>query len=279
MWTRTRHRLTSTTESVRAGLSLLNGIRQAGLPGGGSHQPPSGVAFGARSTTILSDAVAHIVKDASAARIALGPVGAAWAADIALLERRLALLPIEITAELVAEADRPTPRRLAGIASVYAVEGLIALVLLTAAGRIGLDFVAGNYAPAGLFVTLLELIFILVLIGHITATLFFPPLRQRMRRTVAQRARSLVKATVERAQSALREHVEAVDRLAREGRDLLRLIDRTVIGLSTQAGDGAGISRLFGQEPPLRLDLETTGHPLAVESEREEPIRRRPSFD
>jgi hypothetical protein len=77
----------------------------------------------------------------------------------------------------------------------------------------------------------LELIVELLIIGHMTASLFFPPLRQRARRHVAQRATILVRAAVERMQTALREQVEAADRLASEGDGLLRLIDGIVAAL------------------------------------------------
>jgi energy-coupling factor transporter ATP-binding protein EcfA2 len=285
MWARTRHRIASTTASWRTGLSMLSGIRQAGTLDGGGLPPLSGGAFGAASAAMLSDAAGQVIKDASVARLALGPVGAVWIAEISRLERQLALVPLESTADLVAAVDRPTPRRLAGVASIYAVEGLIALVLVTAVGRIGLDFVTGNYAPAGLFVTVLELILLLIIIGHTIASLFFPPLRQRIRRAVAQHARSLVKAAVQRAQNVLRDQVDAVDRLAQEGRELLLLIDRTVMGLATETGDGTSVDRLFGQPPPLGLDREAlspdqdAAQPLAVASDGEGPMRRRPSFD
>jgi hypothetical protein len=152
------------------------------------------------------------------------------------------------------------------------------VILITAVGRIGSDFVEGHYEAAGLFVTVVELVSILLVIGYI-ATSFFPPLRQRLRRTVAQRARSLVKATVERAQGALRDHVEAVDRLAREGRDILLLIDQTVFGLAAEASDKASVNQLFGQTPQLRIVQETTLPSLPAGHEGQEPAQRRPAFD
>jgi len=189
------------------------------------------------------------------------------------------VLPLDVAAELAAQADRPTFRRLAGITSIYTVEALIVVILITAVGRIGLDFVEGHYEPAGLFVTVVELVSILLIIGYITASLFFPPLRQRLRRTVAQRARSLVTATVKRAQGALREHVEAVDRLAREGRDLLLLIDQTVLGLAAEASDKASVNQLFGQTPQFTIGQETTMPSVPVRHEGQEPARGRPTFD
>jgi hypothetical protein len=206
-------------------------------------------------------------------------VRAPWTEEVAQLERQLAVLPLDVAAELATQADRPTFRRLAGMTSVYTVEALIVVILITAVGRIGLDFVEGHYEPAGLFVTAVELVSILLVIGYTTASLFFPPQRQRFRRTVAQRARSLVKATVERAQGALRDHVKAVDRLAREGRDLLLLIDQTVLGLATEASDKASVNQLFGQPPQVRIAQETTMLSVPAGHEDQEPVRRHPTFD
>jgi hypothetical protein len=203
-------------------------------------------------------------------------VRAPWTDEVARLERRLAELPVDVAAELASQADRPTFRRLAGITTVYTVEALIVVILITAVGRIGLDFVQGHYEPAGLFVTVVELVSIRLVIGYIAAGLFFPPQRQRLRQTVAQRARSLVKATVERTQGALRDHVEAVDRLAREGRDLLLLIDQTVLGLAADAGDRTSVNNLFGETPQVKIAQETA---MPAGHEGQEPVRRRPKFD
>jgi hypothetical protein len=125
----------------------------------------------------------------------------------------------------------------------------------------------------------MELISILLVIGYMTASLFFPPLRQRVRRTVALRARALVKAAVERAQGALRDHVKAVDRLAREGSDLLLLIDQTVLGLAAAASDKASVNQLFGQTPQLSAAEETTMLSPTLGHEEQKPARRRPMFD
>jgi energy-coupling factor transporter ATP-binding protein EcfA2 len=281
MWTRARHSISLTTASLRSGISMLNLAGYARNAGGPSqHQPMSGDAFGGRSVAAFSETAQRLVGEASAARLALDPVGAAWTAEAQQLERRLTRLPLDVIAELMAETNRPTVRRLAGIASVYAVEGLIVLVLLIAVGRVGIDFVAGSYAPKGLFASVLELNLILVVIGNIVATMFFPPLRQRARRNIANRARSLVTDAVERAQSALREHVEAVDGLAREGRELLLMIDHIVLALTAERGGEANVDRLFGrQERQIRLNDGVTERPPPLESDREDPTRRRPSFD
>jgi hypothetical protein len=275
MLTRTRHRVASITGSLQMGLFLLNGAR----PTGDGSALSLTSQFGTRSITLLKDTAEQIISDASGARLALAAVSAPWTEDVAQLERQLAMLPFDVAAELATQADRPTFRRLAGITSVYTVEALIGVILITAIGRIGLDFVEGHYEPAGLFVTVVELVSILLVIGYMAAGLFFPPQRQRLRRTVAQRARSLVKATVERAQGALRNHVEAVDRLAREGRDLLLLIYQTVLGLAAEASDKASVNQLFGQTPHLRIAQETTMPSVPAGHEGQEPVRRRPTFD
>jgi energy-coupling factor transporter ATP-binding protein EcfA2 len=276
MLTRARHRVASTTGSLRMGLFMLNGVRPTG---DGSAPSVTSRAFGARSITLLKDTAEQIISDASGARLALAAVLAPWTEEVAQLERQLAVLPLDVAAELASQAGRPTLRRLAGITSVYAVEALIVVILITAVGRIGLDFVEGHYETAGLFATVVELVSILLVIGYITASLFFPPQRQRLRRTVAQRARSLVKATVERAQRALRDHVEAVDRLAREGRDLLLLIDQTVLGLAAEASDKASVNQLFGRTPQRRIAQETTMPSVPAGDEGQEPVRRGPTFD
>jgi energy-coupling factor transporter ATP-binding protein EcfA2 len=269
MWTQTCNRIASTTASLRARLAMVGQAQGSGRESGP-------LSFGASAAAVLSETVAQSVNAASAGRMTLGPVAAVWTAETSQLQRQLSMLPLDVAAELTAQANRPTLRRFAGLAAVYGVEGLIVLVLLVTIWRIGIDFVTGVYASGSMFVTALALIFMLVVIGHTLAAMFFPPLRQRLRRIVGQRAKSLVKAAGERAQTALREHVAAVDRLAREGRELLLQIDRAVMTLASEAGaseagDAANANRLFGQEPP--------GLVAEVTSADEKLSQRRPVFD
>jgi hypothetical protein len=272
MWMRTRNRVGSTMASLRTGLARFS----APAPGRGPEGTSlSGYAFGARSTAVLSEAIARTISEASAAHMALGPVTATWTAETSRLERQLLLLPLDVAAELTAKANRPTLRRFAGIASVYTVEGLIFLILLVTVWRAGVDFVTGVYASVNMFVTVVALIAILVIIGHTIAAMFFPPLRQRLRRTVGQRAASLAGTAVERVQTALRDHVAAVDRLAREGRELLLQIDRAVTTLASDVGDAANTNRLFGQQPQPGLLADATVQPASAASGNE----RRPMFD
>jgi energy-coupling factor transporter ATP-binding protein EcfA2 len=267
MLTRTRQRLGSSVSTLRAGVSFLRAPDSAS---GGSRR----VRFGHDSVAVLSDNLEALVRDASLARLSLGPVAAAWKTETAGLDRQLAALPLAVEAEAIAEAGRMSLRRVAGITCVYAVELLIVAVLLVAATRVGLDFVSGTYSPGSLFLTAMELIFILLLIGHVIASMFFPPLQKRLRRRAERRGKALVRATIGGFASGLRDHVEAVDQLAREGGDLLRTIDRTMVAIAAPRSGAAGVDRLFGQRP---------GEPVAaaapVVSDAAEPGRRRPRFD
>ncbi len=279
MWVRTWHRTASTAASLRTGLAAFGVAARSGPPDSGS-RPRIGSAhgFGARSVAILADTAAEITSDAAAAGMVLGPVGAAWAGEVAQLEPLLATVPLDVAADLTARASRRTLRRMIGLTWVYAVEGLIILVLLVALVRAGTDFVNGTYAPGALFGTVAMLLAMLVIVGHTGAAMFFPPLRTRLRRTIAQRAASLVKHAAQRMRTALQDQVAAVDRLARDGRSLLDQIDDLLEALITDDADGAGVDRLFG-EPRQKLIAQAT--PLPGEPIQDDRIResRRPRFD
>lgn len=273
MWTRTRHRLSSSLASFRTGLSLL---KTAGdLPRPSLLDP----AFGGGPVLMLSKTIGQLVEDAAAERLALGPVAASWLVNTHRLDRELAPVPLDVAAEYVAEAQRVTFRRVAGTAGVYAFETLMVLVLVVAVVRVGIGFVEGSYALRGLFATALELDLALFILGHVVASLFFPPLRQRVRRNVARRAHRLVVTAMKRAQASLDDQVEAVDRLVQEGRDLLLQIDQTMVALTIDTADSPGVDRLFGQSSQPRLVEQLADQPYPESRQREEPVRRRPSFD
>jgi hypothetical protein len=275
MWTRTRQRLGATASALRAGVSFLRlpDAEATAIAG------PRRDHFGKDSAVTLTATVTELARDAAVGRMALGPVEAVWTAETTRLDRQLALLPLAVETEVVTDAGRRTLRRTLGAASLYVVEILIVSVLLIAAVRVGIDFVTGAYAPGSLFLTAMELIFILLLIGHITAALFFPPLQKRLRRRVGQRAKTLIRICLDRLQIDLREHVDAVDRLSREGRDLLQAIERTMMALAT-AKSGAGVDRLFGQEEPAAQRIPEAAVPAtSPDVKTAEPARRRPRFD
>ena len=269
MWTRIWHRLGSTTASLRAGFASLGG--RAGIRDSIAGES---VAFGTISASALSETIRQIADDVTPARMALGPVTAAWTSATVGLERQLALLPLDVAAELAAQVNRRTLRRVAGVTCTYIVELLILLVLLVTIFRVGSDFAVGSSPPEGLLGSVVTLVLILLIIGHTVTAAFFPPLRQRLRRTVGQRARGLVKATVKRAQSALQEHVEAVDVLVRQGREMLSQIDHFIMALATENTDTADVNRLFGEQP-LRLAANASTQEPAAEALR----LKRPAFD
>jgi hypothetical protein len=280
MWTKGRHSVALVAATLRTGWSLFNMSARFGHLAERPHNPAAGDAFGARTAASLSKTALQLVDDASTARLPLGPVPAGWTAQITRLERQLALLPLDGVTAFATKASCPSLRRAAGLASVFAVEGLIAVVLLVTAGRLGVAFVAGSAAPKGLLTTALELIVALLIIGHMTASLFFPPLRQQVRRHVGQRAKTLVRTAEERMQTTLREQVEAGDRLASEGGELLRLIDCIVAGLTADRRDGEDVDRLFGIQPaPVGRDEKTTRPPPPAMIETGQTGRRRASFD
>lgn len=97
---------------------------------------------------------------------------------------------------------------------------------------------------------------------------------------VARRATGLIKVVIDRSRKALQDHVDAVDRLAQEGRELLLLIDRTVIALSVETGSTRSVDRLFGK---LSLERGKAGEEpariITSGTESGESVRRRPRFD
>lgn len=263
MWTRTRHRAAR----------LLSGLRI----GTGAGETTARPRFGQRAAAILAEASADLLRDAALARLPLGPAAGAWPDEVARLGRELAAVPDAVEAGVLNRANRLTPGRFIGIAWVYTVELLIVAVLLAAAVRVGLDFVYDAAAPGSLFQTAMELVFILLLIGHVTASMFFPPLSKRVRRGVARTAGRLVRASGARAVAALHEQVGAADSLAAEGQDLVRAIGRTVEQLSAGTPEAPGVGRLFGEPIPPRLTagaLAPADDPVGVG-----PGRRPPRFD
>jgi hypothetical protein len=119
----------------------------------------------------------------------------------------------------------------------------------------------------------MTLITALLLAGHMVANLCFPSLRQRFRTVLARRVDAAVEAAWQQAQGALRDHVEAVDRLAQQGHEALHTIDQLVQALARPAPDNREVQRLFGDPVTPAAAL-----PLPATTPRPEP-RRRPQFE
>jgi energy-coupling factor transporter ATP-binding protein EcfA2 len=270
MWMRGWRRLLDVGASVRAGIGALG----AAVRHKGTTEPAVVRVFGAGRGTTLANALREATRDAAPRGLRLGPVETAWTATFTSLDRDLGALPLDIASDLAVRAGRPGIRRVVGLLCLYGVEALILAVLLIAVYRAGNDFLAGTYAPGSLLGTVLTLLIILLLVGQTIGAVFFPPLQQRLRRLVAQRARALMKAATQRAEAALAGHVETVDRLAREGQDLLARIDGTVTGLSAPVD--TPVRRLFAETPVL-ID-NRPADPVPVEPPPGNATRR-PVFD
>jgi hypothetical protein len=128
------------------------------------------------------------------------------------------------------------------------VETLLAGVLVLVLWRVGMGFVLGEYAGAPMLLSAATLVTALLLLGHMGANLFFPTLRHRFQAALARRAEATVTAAWQDTQRVLREHVEAVDRLAEEGHELLRAIDHIIQLHAQSAQDGRAVQALFGDE-------------------------------
>jgi len=117
----------------------------------------------------------------------------------------------------------------------------------------------------------------LLLAGHMLANFFFPSLRKRFQAELVRRLQAGVERSCTRMETALHEHVAAIDRLATQGRDIQGAIDRSVQSLR-RSTDGTAIERLFGQK--------TAGAPAAADATPPPssaapaaPPRRTPRFE
>jgi GTPase SAR1 family protein len=200
--------------------------------------------LGQTASALLAGTTSSIADDARLARVPLGPVGATLKAIGRELGERLSTVPMEVEAGLIAEASRPSFRRMAGIIFLYIIETLLISVLLMAAWRIAAGFVFGNYVGSSILVNTLALIIILLVLGHLIGNLFFPRLQELHRRTVSQRIEHLINRDWQRARDVLSEQLQAVDRLSQEGRDVLVGIDRIIGSLS--APIDPKVAQLFG---------------------------------
>jgi energy-coupling factor transporter ATP-binding protein EcfA2 len=258
-------RLLTWCASVRAGWRALGSGRDAspflGLtvsetPSPAPQDHPSwgeSAIFGAAVAALLGDVTRRLLRDVETYRLPLQPVRAGWTDAVARLTTQLATMPVLVEGEIVAEAGKPSVRRCIGWAALAGVEVLLSGVLAVVLWRVGTGFIRGEYASAPLLLSAVTLIAALLLAGHLVANLCFPALRQRFRAALARRVDAAVDAAWQQAQEVLRDHVEAVDRLARQGHAALRTMDHIVQALAWPAQDTREVQRLFGDAvaPPL----------------------------
>lgn len=213
-------------------------------------QPREGQAFGDAAAEVLADTTRALLFSPDAHRLPIGPVKTAWSAAVTRLAADLNPLPARVEAELLADATRRSARRTAGWVALIVIELMLAAVVLTLLWRVGKGFFLAEYANAPMLASAATLTIALLLAGHVIANLFFPPLRARFQAELAKRTDAAVDDSWRKAQAALRDHVAAVARLAREGREVLRAIDGIVQSFAQPVEEDAEVQRLFGQESP-----------------------------
>src|SRR5262249_55479382 len=135
--------------------------------------------FGKSAAELLGDTTQSRLLDVETRRIPLAPVRAEWAKAGPLLASQLALMPSQVDGDVLVEASRPSLRRFTGVAILLMIEVLIGLVVGLFCWRVGVGFVAGEYAGWPLVLSALSLIAALLAAGHVAANLFFPSLRER----------------------------------------------------------------------------------------------------
>jgi 50S ribosome-binding GTPase len=241
---------------------------------GSEELPAVSNAFGQPASGLLAKLTTLLARDADAKRFPLGPAGAEWAIAARGFGDDLATLPAEVGAQLTAQSLRPSVRRVAGMATLLGIEALLTLVLATTLWRIAFGFARGEYASGPLLLNALALVVVLLLIGQIAANLFFPPLREGLRRVVLQRADALIDVAWQRVKDAVAEQVTVAAALAQDGRGLL-----TRIGEITQTRDvyggaeEANVGRLFGDGARTANERELTDHTSGDIAMRQSRIR------
>jgi hypothetical protein len=250
------------------------------LPGGdgsvaASEPRWSAAAFGGATAHLIAEAVRKLRFGLNARPLPVAMVEQQWVETAAQLPSRIAALPSTIWSDLLASGTEMSFRRVSGIAALLSLEVVIGGVLAAALWRIGKGFVAEEYVTLSLLYNTAALVALLILGGHVLANLFFPSLRRRFQVELAKRLDALVDETVQILERALRQHLEAINRLAKHGRRIQDEIDREVRNLKRPA-DTAAIDALFADS--------SFGQPKARDATAEDaglevPVVRRAKFE
>jgi len=166
-------------------------------------------------------------------------------------------------------------RRVVGIAALLLLEVLIGAVLATALWRVGKGFVSEEYVSLSLLYNTAALVVLLILGGHVLANLFFPSLRRRFQIELMRRLDALIDETGQSMERALRQHIEAINRLAERGRQIQDAIDKEVQKLK-QPADTAAIDALFADQSRGQSKARGVG---MVDASLEVQVPRRAKFE
>lgn len=192
---------------------------------------------------LVDDLVVH----ASLLRFAFGPVRDNWQGIAAKFSAEVTELPKSLATQIAINGLRPSSRKLCGIVAHVSVELSIASALALAFWRLAEDFLSGHYAAGGLILSTSALLLAVIAIGHGASTLFFPSPSRQGKRIASIRLTKLVNEAWAGLQHAVDDHVAAVERLAKHGRDLLRACDEEVTRLSGETGEPL-VERLFPED-------------------------------
>jgi energy-coupling factor transporter ATP-binding protein EcfA2 len=239
--------------------------------------PAASATFGAALPALLANAIRTLRYRLIAQPLPLKVVDAQWDDELARLPGHLAALPAATWADVVANAAALSFRRICGIAAIAGIELVILAVLGMALWQVGRGFVTGEYASSGLIYSTAALVILLLLAGHMLANFFFPSLRKRFQAELIRRLQAGIEHSCARMETALHEHVAAIDRLATQGRDIQGSIDRSVQSLRRTA-DGAAIERLFGHKTADGAASAANAPPPAPVAPAQPP-RRTPRFE
>jgi hypothetical protein len=238
------------TRSLARVHALTNPFGAAALEAGEPATPMptigwSAGAFGAPVLRMFAEVTRRLHHDLIARPLPVAAVEQQWAELTGRLPAALSALPAACWTDVTTTSRAPTLRRRAGLVVLLGVEMLIFAVLATALWRLASDFASANYASAALVGNTFVLVVLLLLAGHLAANRFFPSLRQELQSELARRMDAAAQETCHAMEEALRQHVETLDRLAREGQETQAAIDRIMQSLK-RSSDAVAVDRLFG---------------------------------
>lgn len=254
---------------------IVPGVSAAAETGTGPAEPVLWAPAFGRPLSQLFAETARRLRYELGRMLPLKVVEAQWEEAVTQLPARLAVLPSATWSDLTAAATKGSLRRWAGTGVLFGVELAIMATLATALWRIGYGFVYQQYESSALLYNTAALVLVLILCGHVLANLMFPSLRRLLLAELALRMQAIIDQTCSRMETALREHVAAIDRLVQEGKETQSAIDKIVQPLRHSGGTGAVddlFSRPQGDTPP-------SGAADTVPALAETTMRRRAKFE